>query len=66
MMFRNYFKPPLRTNLCVGSRGPILEIGRLWMPVPLFNGMVVPLDPLPLEVRDLRLALNLIVEDPGL
>jgi hypothetical protein len=30
------------------------------MPVPLFNGMVVPLNPLPLKVRDLRLALNLI------
>jgi len=28
--------------------------------------MVAHLDPLPLKVRDLRLALNLIVTDPGL
>jgi len=28
------------------------------MPVPLFNGMVLPLDPLPLKVRNPRLDLE--------
>jgi len=45
----------------VGSWWPILAIppkaGLLWLS---------PLDPLPLKVRDLRLALNLIVGDPGI